>query len=71
MKKYASTILITVALVLSHPLIAQGGEDFLRSTGKIYVVVGVILSMFIGIIWYMVYLDRKLTKLENQIKEDE
>ena len=42
--------------------------DFLRSTGKIYVVVAVIVVVFIGIIFFLVRLDRKLTKIENQIK---
>ena len=43
-------------------------SDFLRSTGKIYVVVAVVVVIFIGIILFLVRLDRKLTKIENQIK---
>jgi len=41
----------------------------MRTTGKIYVVVAVIVAIFIGIIFFLIYLDRKLTKLENQINE--
>jgi len=41
--------------------------DFMRSTGKIYVVVAVILVGFIGLICFMFYMDKKLTKLEDQI----
>lgn len=41
--------------------------DFMRSIGKIYVVVAVIVAVFIGIVVFLIYLDRKLTKLENQI----
>lgn len=56
----------TVAGVLS----AQTEDpDFMRSTGKIYVVVAVIAAIFIGIVVFLTYLDRKLTKLENQIKD--
>jgi len=40
---------------------------FARSIGKIYVVVAVILAIFLGIVVFLIYLDRKLTKLENQI----
>lgn len=40
--------------------------DGLRSNGKIYVVVAVILTIFIGIIVYLVRLDRKITKMEKQ-----
>ncbi len=47
------------------------GGDFMRNTGKINVVVGVLLIVFIGIIIFLVNLDRKLTKLEIQIKKNE
>lgn len=39
----------------------------MRSIGKIYVVVAVIVILFIGMVLYLFSLDRKLTKLENQI----
>ena len=42
--------------------------DFMRSTGKIYVVVAVIVVGFIGLVCFMFYMDKKLTKLEDQIK---
>lgn len=40
--------------------------DAMRSNGKIYVVVAVILTIFAGIIIYLIRLDRKITKLEKQ-----
>jgi len=43
--------------------------DFMRSQGKLFVVVAVIAAIFLGITAFLVYLDRRLTKLENQIKE--
>ncbi len=63
--------LILAALLLSvQPLSAQdAGTDFMRSIGKIYVVVAVIIAVFIGLVVFMVYLDRRLTKLENQIND--
>lgn len=39
--------------------------DGLRSEGKIYVVVAVILTIFAGIIFYLVRLDRKISRLEK------
>lgn len=39
--------------------------DTFRSNGKIFVVVAVIVTIFAGIIFYLVRLDRKLTKLEK------
>ena len=48
----------------------SGNTDFMRSIGKIYVVVGVILAIFIGVVLFLVYLDRRLTKLEKQYNQD-
>ncbi|HEY0039093.1 MAG TPA: CcmD family protein [Flavisolibacter sp.] len=39
--------------------------DGMRSNGKIYVVVAIIVTIFAGIILYLIRLDRKLTKLEK------
>ncbi len=39
--------------------------DSMRSNGKIYVVVAVILTIFAGIILYLIRLDRKISKLER------
>lgn len=39
--------------------------DTMRSNGKIYVVVAVILTIFAGIIFYLIRLDRKITRLEK------
>jgi uncharacterized protein HemY len=62
-------IVLFVALYLC-PANAFAAGDFMRETGKINVVVGVILLLFFGIVAYLVRLDRKLTKLEHQSKED-
>ena len=39
--------------------------DTMRSNGRIYVVVAVVLTIFAGIILYLVRLDRKISKLEK------
>ena len=39
--------------------------DALRQNGKIYFVVAVILTIFAGIIIYLIRLDRKISKLEK------
>jgi hypothetical protein len=46
----------------------KGAEmaDTMRSNGKIYVVLAVILTIFTGIIIYLIRLDRKISKLENR-----
>ena len=65
--------LLTIILFLGISLpqvLAQGNRDFMRETGKINVVVGVILLILIGIAWYVLRLDRNLSKLERHIKDN-
>ena len=73
MKFFRSRVFFTIilSLAISLPVAwAQGNRDFMRETGKINVVVGVILLIFIGIVLYLVRLERKLTKLEHQLNDD-
>lgn len=73
MKFFKTRIFLTNILFLAislPPSMAQGNRDFMRETGKINVVVGVILLIFLGIVSYLVRLERKITKLEHQIKDD-
>jgi hypothetical protein len=46
---------------------AQEAEmaDVMRSDGKIYVVVGVVLIVLTGLLAYLILLDRKLRRLEK------
>lgn len=61
--------LLLLLLIIATPLMAQQDSpemaDALRSSGKIYVVVLVLVSIFIGIIAYLVRLERKISKLEK------
>ncbi|HJW16555.1 MAG TPA: hypothetical protein VJ499_05530 [Flavisolibacter sp.] len=64
------TLLSILSFSICLTLLAQDSSsvpmaDELRRNGKIYVVVAVILTIFIGIILYLVRLDRKISKLEN------
>ncbi|WP_299756061.1 CcmD family protein [uncultured Pontibacter sp.] len=44
--------------------------DTLRQDGKIYVVVIVLLSVLAGTIAYLVTIDRKVSQLEKQLKDN-
>jgi hypothetical protein len=79
MKKY----LIIFLLFLSLCAFAQDGaysitdEDYgntsvemadsMRSNGKIYVVVAVVMTVFIGLIGYTIVVDRKISKIEREV----
>ncbi len=61
--------LATIFLMLITATIASAETemaDTMRSNGKIYVVVAVIATIFAGIFSYLVYLDRKMTRIEKE-----
>ncbi|MEM6966390.1 MAG: CcmD family protein [Bacteroidota bacterium] len=69
MKKYLTTIFAAL-FFLTHQVAAQTEDvDFMHARGKIYVVIAVIAAIFVGIILFLVYLERKLTKLESLIED--
>ncbi|MGE0637877.1 MAG: CcmD family protein [Bacteroidia bacterium] len=43
--------------------------EAMRSNGKIYVVVAVVAIIFIGLIIFLITIDRKVKKLEKQMEE--
>lgn len=64
-------LLFTIIFLTSNMMVqAQQIEmaDALRSSGKIYVVVGVLVIIFIGIVGFLIHLERKLNKLEKHIE---
>ena len=61
-------ILSCFLLLCNYVLFSQNMAVEMRSNGKIYVVVAVLTTIFIGIILYLVRLDRKLTRLEKETK---
>ncbi len=70
MIRITSTLLFCfVAISLCAQSAAEPPADFLRSIGKLYVVVAVIVVVFLGIIFYLWRLDRRMTDLENQIDD--
>lgn len=63
------TIFFSMLLLsMSFAAKAQGGsfDNTMRSSGRIYVVVAVMLVILAGLILYLVRLDRKVDKLEKQ-----
>lgn len=71
--KFISTLFF---ILLSFVLKAQESvttqpemADAMRESGKIYVVVGVIAIIFIGIIVYIISMDSRLSRLEKEKEE--
>ena len=44
--------------------------DAMRSNGKIYIVVAVLVVMFMGLVIYAIRIDRKLGKLEKEVSSE-
>lgn len=44
-------------------------EELMFSSGKIYVVVGVVSIILTGIFTYLIWIDRKVAKMEKEIKD--
>lgn len=55
-------------LATGNSVFAQDNEmaDVMRTNGKIYVVVGVLLIILVGIIVYLISLDRKIQRIEKE-----
>ncbi|MFZ1497124.1 MAG: CcmD family protein [Saprospiraceae bacterium] len=71
-KKKSIQLLVILLGFLSEKTFAQSANyDMMRSMGKMYVVVAVVVSIFIGIVIYLIRLDKKLTRLEKQINNNE
>ncbi|MEQ1677036.1 MAG: CcmD family protein [Chitinophagaceae bacterium] len=70
MKMIRKIILLLLVTLSSVALFAQdtktGAADMMRSNGRIYVVVAVVLTILIGLLLYLFRLDRKMTKLEKE-----
>jgi CcmD family protein len=69
MNKLTHILTFFTTFLLSHVSIAQQPEmaDAMRSEGKIYVVVAILLVIFAGLIAYLVMLDRKVTRIEKKL----
>lgn len=60
--------LLFVLTIFSMAVQAQSGagESLMRSSGRIYVVIAVILTILAGLILYLVLLDKRLSRLEKE-----
>jgi len=70
MNKLTSIAVFLVSFFGSQVTSAQPEmADAMRSEGKIYVVVAILLIIFAGLVVYLVMLDRKVTRIEKKLPE--
>lgn len=69
-KGFSKYLWLTAFLLGSFPLFAQQKPtemaDLMRSNGRIYVVVAVMVTILTGLVLYVYRLDRKISKLEKE-----
>jgi len=72
MKKYLKAFLL-VLFALGYFVAAQAQDgaanantDVMRSNGKIYVVMAVVVTIVTGLFLYVYSIDKKISKLENK-----
>ena len=72
MKLLKSLTLLSL-MPISSIVSAQHSEiemaDAMLKSGKIYVVIAVLCTVFMGLVVYTIMIDRKLSKLEKQVNE--
>jgi len=68
MKKILLSALLLSGYITAFAQQAQPVEmaDALRSSGKIYVVIAVVVIIFIGLAIYLFSIDRRLKKIEKE-----
>lgn len=57
--------LFTSMIGFAQPQSSVEMADAFRADGKIYVVVGVVLIILLGLFAYLFYIDKKLSKIEK------
>ncbi|HEX8332287.1 MAG TPA: hypothetical protein VF622_06670 [Segetibacter sp.] len=70
MHKWFKILMVVFAITISNMALAQDvdatdKEGIMRAAGKIYVVLAIASTILIGLILYVVRLDRKISKLER------
>lgn len=69
MKKYIylfALILANSVAMAQETLPSDAPVTGMRSEGKIYVVMAVVITILVGLFLYLIRLDRKITKLEKK-----
>lgn len=63
-------MVLMILSVVTDAQTAEAPADIMRSNGKIYVVVAVVVTILLGLFIYLFSLDRKITKIEKATNPD-
>ena len=65
LQRIGAVMALVFITVFAHAQ-ASDNNDVMRSNGKIYVVMAVVIIIMIGFFIYLINVDRKLSKLEKK-----
>ncbi len=75
MKYYLLTAILffinTMMLQAQGNSLDQEAANFLRQSGKLYVVITILVTIFAGIAIFLIFQERKISKLEKKLKDNE
>ena len=67
MTKLKYSFLLLIGFLMSSQLMAPDAEQgLMRSNGKIFVVMAVVLTILAGLFAYIISIDKKITRLEKE-----
>jgi hypothetical protein len=70
MKKFIVFLFMIFSLTAFGQSNSVEMADKFREEGKIYVVVAVVLIILVGMLTYVILLDRKISKLEREVNSE-
>ena len=65
MMKWKEAAGFLLCLLMPVFMMAQDKKDLMRENGRIYVVVAVMVTILLGLIFYVIRLDRKISRMEK------
>ena len=73
-------VFICVQVLVAHGKVQNAKQDYntsqvemadqFRADGKIYVLTGIILIILLGTVVYLIIIDRKVSRLEKELRND-
>jgi CcmD family protein len=70
-RKITGIVLFVLLTTIAHTqenVANPGNADLMRSNGKLYVVVAVVITILVGLFFYVFNLDRKISRMEKGVK---
>jgi hypothetical protein len=58
-----------IGLQAQNATVDTRAADFLRQSDSLYVVISILVTIFAGIILFLIFQERKISKLEKQLKD--